>query len=360
MPDTAPALTSETAAPAALESEAKIRDRIRHDLPHIFAPQPSRALLMIPFALLGYGGCAAIVAFDLPWYALLASAFIAGNGFGSTTLLAHECLHGSVVRQSWLATSIASVGMAPLLVSPTLWRMWHNQIHHGNTNNPIRDPDHFGMLRRYKQMRSTRIVNRLAPGSGYLASYLFLFYWLTFHTFNVLLLTSRVAPYFQRLNRRRALIETAVMAAGWIAVAIAAGPFKAWFAVLIPIAIGNFIVMMYLSTNHFMRPLTLENNALENSMSVRTWPLLDVLHFRFSHHVEHHMFPRVNSKFYPELRAWFQREVPERYVCPPLSVALRELYSTPRVYLDFDVLVDPEDNQRRVNTAELARVLRHS
>lgn len=339
------------------EPEARIRERIRRDLPHIFEPQPLRALAMLPHALLAYGGVAAAVLLDAPWYALLAVGVVAGCSFGSTTLLAHECLHGAVVRRRWLATLLAWIGMGPLLVSPTLWRVWHNQIHHVQTNNPIKDPDHFGMLRRYKQMRSTRVVNWLAPGSGHVLSYLFLFYWLSFHTLNVLLLTSRVAPYFRRLNRRRAFAETAVLAGAWLAVAVAAGPLKAVFAVVIPIALGNFIVMMYLSTNHFMRPLTLSNDPLENSMSVKTWWLLDILHFRFSHHVEHHMFPRVNSKFYPELRAWFQREVPDRYVCPPLSAALHQLYTTPRVYLDLDVLVDPENTLRRVDTSDLARTL---
>jgi fatty acid desaturase len=360
MPDAAPPSASEQPAPSAPEPEARIRGRIRRELPHIFAQQPQQALAMLPHALLAYGGSAAIVLLDLPWYGMLPIALVAGHAFGSTTLLAHECLHGAVVRQRWLATLLAWIGMGPLLVSPSLWRVWHNQIHHAKTNNPIKDPDHFGMLRRYQQMRSTRLVNLLAPGSGHVLSYFFLFYWLTFHTLNVLLLTSRVAPYFRRLNWPRALAETLVLAAAWSAVAIAAGPFKTLFAVLIPIALGNFVVMMYLSTNHFMRPLTISNDSLENSMSVRTWRLLDVLHFRFSHHVEHHMFPGVSSKFYPELRAWLQREVPDRYICPPLSVALRQLYATPRVYLDFDTLVDPEDTERRVDTTELARTLRNA
>jgi fatty acid desaturase len=221
------------------------------------------------------------------------------------------------------------------------------------------DTDHFGTMRRYNQMKSTRLVNRLAPGSGSLVSYFFMFYWLTFHTQVVLLVTSRHLPAFQQLNRRRAIIDTLVFLAIALGVAGLAGPWKSVFAVLIPILVGNFVVMMYLSTNHFMRPLTITNDALDNTMSVETWPLLDVLHFRFSHHVEHHMFPRVNSKFYPALRAWLRREVPDRYVCPSHFTALRYLFRTPRVYLDAKTLVDPHDMTRRVDTSELAQWLQN-
>ena len=336
-------------------SEAELRDRIRRELPHIFQQQPARAWAMLP--LIGIAGLCtwAILHFSLPWYAMALLAVIIGNNYGAGMLLGHECLHGSVVRARWLQDVLGYVGLGPPLMSPNLWRVWHNQVHHGKTNNPMLDTDHFGTMRRYQQMKSTRFVNRLAPGSGSIASYGFMFYWLSFHTQVVLWITSRHLPSFQQLNRKLAIADTLVFAAGWLALALLAGPYKAIFVVLLPIAIGNFVVMMYLSTNHFMRPLTINNDALENTMSVRTWPLFDWLHFRFSHHVEHHMFPRVNSKFYPELRAWLEREVPDRYVCPPHFAALKALFGTPRVYLDAKTLVDPHRPSRKVDTTELAR-----
>jgi fatty acid desaturase len=346
--------------PAGAASESQLRDRIRRECPHIFVQQPARAWAMLPIVALGAAGTYAIIAFDMPWYAMLGLSLLIGNNWGAAVHLAHECLHGSVVQQRWLQTLLGYFGFGMLLMSPNLWRVWHNQIHHGKTNNPMLDPDHFGTLRRFKQMKSTQFVNRLAPGSGSIASYFFMFYWLTFHTQVVLWITSRHLPSFKVLNRKLAIADTFGFLLAWSAVAIAAGPMKAVFAVVIPIAIGNFVVMMYLSTNHFMRPLTITNDALDNTMSVKTLAVLDWMHFRFSHHVEHHLFPRVNSKHLPELRAWLQREVPERYVCPSHLLALSYLFRTPRVYLDAKTLVDPANLERRVDTTELARVLSSS
>lgn len=338
-------------------TEAQLRDRIRRELPHIFVPQPARAWAMLPLMAVALAATFTIIAFDLPWYAMLALAVVAGNNYGAGMLLGHECLHGSVVRQRWLQDALATVGLGTLLMSPSLWRVWHNIVHHGKTNNPMLDPDHFGTLRRYNQMKSTRVVNWLAPGSGSPMSYFFMFYWLTFHTQIVLWISSKHLPQFQMLNRRRAVIETFAFLAFWLGVGWLAGPWKSLFAVLLPILFGNFVVMMYLSTNHFMRPLTITNDALDNTMSVETFPLFDRLHFYFSHHVEHHMFPRVSSKFYPELRVWLKREVPDRYVCPSHLTALSYLFRTPRVYLDSKTLIDPRDMTRRTDTGELARLL---
>jgi fatty acid desaturase len=347
-----------TVSPGTHASDAELRRRAHEQLPGVFAPQPRRALYMVPLVALAWTGNAALLFWPLPWPARVALALLVGHSYGCGALLAHECLHGSTVRAPWLQRLLGYAGLAPLLVSPTLWLVWHNRVHHGNTNSALRDPDHFGTLRRYRQARSTRAVHRLAPGSGSLLSYAFVFYWFTFHTQIVLLLTSKHSPLFVGLRRRLAIAETLAFAGVYAALGVAAGPLGALLVVVLPLAVGNFVVMVYLATNHFMRPLTTRNDALDNSMSVRTWPLLDALHFRFSHHVEHHMFPRVSSRFYPQLRAFLQREARERYVCPSHLTALRYLYSTPRIYLDAKTLVHPEDLQRKVDTDELAEALK--
>ena len=75
----------------------------------------------------------------------------------------------------WVAAGLALgyLGFAPMLVSPTLWRTWHNQVHHGKTNQGNSDPDGFGTLSRYEKAPSTRFVARLAPGSRHPVRYFF-------------------------------------------------------------------------------------------------------------------------------------------------------------------------------------------
>ena len=93
-------------------------------------------------------------------------------------------------------------------------------------------------------------------------------------------------------------------------------------------------------------------------MSVTTLPLIDKAHFNFSHHVEHHLFPRMSAASAPAVRAWLQENTPDRYVSPAHHVALTALYRTPRVYLDATTLCDPEDVAHHVSTGEIETTLR--
>jgi fatty acid desaturase len=180
-----------------------------------------------------------------------------------------------------------------------------------------------------------------------------------FHGQVVLWIQSRYMRGFRRLNRRRAIIDSAVSALAWLTVIVLAGPFHAIFAVVVPLVLANFIVMSYIATNHFMRPLTETNDPIENSMSVTTLPVIDRLHFNFSHHVEHHLFPNMSAKHAPRVRAWLLENEPDRYVSPKHWLAFAYLYRTPRVYLDATTLCDPDDPQGdyRADTRELAEIL---
>ncbi len=347
--DTAPASTEE------------LRRRLRTELPEdTFATQPQRALWFIPLVAAAVGGIATIVVARPAWWVALLIGLAVGQCLAAMGFLAHEVLHGSIVRTKWLQTVLGYLGFAPMLVSPTLWRTWHNQVHHGRTNQGNRDPDGFGTLERYEKAPSTRFVARLAPGSRHPMSYLFFGYWFTFHGQVVLWIQSRYMRGFRRLNRRRCAIDSVVSLALWIAVAVLAGPFLAIFAVVVPLVSANFIVMSYIATNHFMRPLTKSNDPIENSMSVTTLPVLDRLHFNFSHHVEHHLFPNMSGKHAPRVRAWLQEHEADRYVSPAHWLAFSYLYRTPRVYLDATTLCDPDDPQGdyRADTRELAEILR--
>ena len=341
-------------------SPDELRKQIRADLPaDTFERQPQRALWFLPLASCAIGSIATIIVVRPAWYFALALGLLAGQCFAAMGFLAHEVLHGSVVASPRLQTLLGYLGFAPMLVSPTLWRTWHNQVHHGKTNMGNADPDGFGTLSRYEKAPSTRFVARLAPGSRHWSSWLFFGYWFTFHGQIVLWIQSRFMKSFARLNRRRAVIDSLVSLAVWITVAVLAGPFLAIFAVVVPIVTTNTLVMTYIATNHFMRPLTADvNDPLENSMSVTTLGIVDRLHFNFSHHVEHHLFPKMSAKHAPRVRAWLQEHEAQRYVSPAHWKAVAYLYRTPRVYLDATTLVDPDrPNDTGMDTTEIASLL---
>jgi fatty acid desaturase len=341
------------------DTTESVRKRIKADLPEkAFERRPWRALWYVPLAAIVISSLTYIIAADPAWYIALALALVAGQGFAGMGFLTHETLHGATVANRRLQDFLGLVGFGPVLVSPTLWRTWHNQVHHGKTNMGNSDPDSFGTLTRYEKAPSTRFVTKLAPGSGHWMSYLFFFYWFTFHGQIVLWLQARYVKSFKRLNRRRAIIDSAVCAVIWIVVAVVAGPVGSIFAIVIPLMVYNFTIMSYIATNHFMRPMADTNDPLDNSMSVNTLPIIDRLHFNFSHHVEHHLFPTMSAASAPAVREWLLENEPKRYVSPPHIKAFLALYQTPRVFTDATTLVHPDHPEdSAVNTTDLAEKL---
>ncbi len=339
--------------------EARMRARLRDELPpDTFRPQPVRALWFVPAATVAGAGTAALIHFPVPWPLALLIALVIGQAYAAMAFLAHETLHGSTVRSRRLQDLLGFVGLGPVLVSPTLWRVWHNQVHHTKTNKGNSDPDGFGTLRRYQRMRSTQFVARLAPGSRHWSSYLFFGYWFTFHGQMVLWLQSKHMRGFADLNRRRAIAETFAAFGIWVAIAIAAGPVTSVFAVVIPIIATNATIMSYIATNHFLRPLTETNDPIENSMSVMVPTVVDRLHCNFSHHVEHHLFPKMSPKHAPRVREWLVANAGDEYLAPPHWRAIRELYRTPRVYKNATTLCDPHHPERTVTTDSITEDLR--
>lgn len=339
----------------------QLKKRIRAEIPtDSFDRQPLRALWFIPLWITIIAAATTIIVAHPPWYIALALGLVMGQCFAAGGFLGHEVLHGAVVSNKSLQYFLGYLAFAPMLVSPSLWKVWHNQVHHGKTNMGNADPDSFGTVTRYEKAPSTRFVTKLAPGSKHPASYLFLGYWFMFHGQIVLWIQTRYMRGFKRFNRRRAVIDSAIALAIWLTVAFLAGPFYAIFAVLVPIVFTNFIVMSYISTNHFLRPMTEANDPVENSMSVNTLGIIDRSHFNFSHHVEHHLFPTMSGKHLPRVRSWMLENHADRYVSPSHAKAIAYIYRTPRVYLDAHTLVDPaHPDERRVDIIDLTDRLTH-
>lgn len=335
-----------------------IRDKIRSEFPHAcFEPQPHRALYYGPLVVLC--GCGTwYVGWETPSLPIsLLISIVLGNTYAMLLLLSHEVLHGACVRNRRLQTILSYFGMAPFLISPSLWRYWHNRMHHGHTNQADVDPDLFGTLKRYENHPFQKNVVALAPGSRLLRSGLFFFYWFTFHGQVILWVHSR-SRLFRDFDRTRAGAETVIFAVGWAALGWLMGPRGATFGIVLPLALGNAILMSYIATNHFLRPLVDHDDPLDSAMSVRTLRWLDRMHFNFSHHVEHHLFPAMSPKFAPRVRDWLERHEARRYLAPAQWRALVWLYRTPRVHADRATLCDPRDPRRtRVDIAVVERQL---
>jgi fatty acid desaturase len=85
------------------------------------------------------------------------------------------------------------------------------------------------------------------------------------------------------------------------------------FASLVAMLITSSIVMSYIFTNHFLNALSMSGDPLANTTSVVVYEIFDWLHLNFSYHTEHHLFPGMNSDYYPEVSHLLMHYYGNRY-----------------------------------------------
>src|SRR5438477_485937 len=89
-----------------------------------FAPAPWR-LLWLPLHAAVIGGAIALIAAGVGGIpAAAALSLLIGHSFGSLAFVAHETLHGAVVRGRGLRAAIGWLAFLPFTLSPRLWVVW--------------------------------------------------------------------------------------------------------------------------------------------------------------------------------------------------------------------------------------------
>jgi fatty acid desaturase len=331
-----------------MNNDNLIRAKIRADLfPDAFARRPMQSLWIIPLLGIVISGSVSLVKLSMPWYAALILSIVVGNFYASMMFFGHEVAHGSMVPSRRLQNLLLYPSFTIFCISPHFWRIWHNRSHHAHTNIPDQDPDNFGTLEEFlrssPQMRS-RI--KVAPGSGHWLSTIFLFAFFTLQAQNVFWFKSKRMPGYNRLNRKRVVADMVVMVVFWIGISIITGLRGTIFVVVIPMIVANFVVLSYVVTNHMLRPLSHKPDILDTTMSVTTFKFLDYIHFHFSHHVEHHLFPAMCTSMIPHVRHSLIQHFGDRYLAPPHWWALLMMYQTPPVYDGLQTLIEPYSGRR--------------
>ncbi|WP_170008225.1 fatty acid desaturase family protein [Bacillus fonticola] len=314
--------------------------RVAKKLPkHVLKPVPSRLWGGLVYLLISLAGLTSIIMFDMsPWFYLLI-AFVLGNSFASMGFLGHEILHGTVVKKPWVRNFLGAVAFWPLSTGPRLWRKWHNMDHHVHTQHEELDPDSWPSLRQLSKIKILRWIYKLPLPVRAFFSFLSLTITFTMHSLRMFVVYLKE---FKSTNRPMVVVQLILPWVTWIGLLVWIGPLKWLFAFVIPLLIANFIVMAYISTNHRLNPLVPVNDPLANSLTVTVPKWVDALHFNFSYHTEHHLFPAMSSKYYPMVKEHIKSMWPERYHEMPMTKALVTLWRTPRVYHDDGTaLIDP-------------------
>lgn len=334
--------------------------QVRTALPaSAFATVPTRLVwLAVHVAVIAVGIVAVARGWGGPWCAPLWSLAI-GHAFAGCAFVGHETMHGAVVRAPRLRYAVGFVSFLPFTLSPRLWVAWHNKTHHGHTMEDGVDPDAYPTLAGYRGSAVTRVADFFSFGRGRpLGRLLTLALGFTGQSTQMLWRWAPTSDALSPQQRRLAIVETLAGWALWATIGFLVGAHAFVFAFVLPLCVGNAVVMAYILTNHSLSPMTDVNDPLLNTLTVTVPRLVSWVHLDFGLHVEHHLFPAMSSKFAPLVRDELVARWPDRYQSLPLLRALRVLAGTPRVYVSPTRLVDPKSGFEVETLLPRARRLR--
>jgi fatty acid desaturase len=144
-------------------------------------------------------------------------------------------------------------------------------------------------------------------------------------------------------QRAATLTEFLILWAFWLSLGFWLGWKNFVFCFVIPLLLANVIVNSFVLTNHFLSPLSGdddENDPLATSLTVTTHPWIERLLLNFNYHTEHHLFPRMSPRHAPVVARLLKETWPDRYHQLPHRRALLAVWRTPRLYYDQVRLVD--------------------
>ncbi|MBH0228869.1 fatty acid desaturase family protein [Halobacillus yeomjeoni] len=306
----------------------------------VFKPVPARLWGGLAYLLIVIAGFLTIGFSDWNPLLYIPISIVLGASFAGMGFLGHEILHGTVIKQPLLRDILGAIAFWPLSTGPKLWRKWHNLNHHIHTQDDEKDPDSWPTIEKIKKMKIFQWIYKLPFFVRAFFGFASLSFQFTAHSLHMFFL---FVTDFKKKKQPEVWMQTIMPWASWIGLLFIVGFGKWIFMFLIPLIIANMIVMGYISTNHRLNPLVPVNDPLANSLTVTVPKWVDVIHFNFSYHTEHHLFPGMSPKHYPLVKEKIKEMWPERYHEMPMGRALKALWQTPRVYSSEQTeLVDPK------------------
>jgi fatty acid desaturase len=348
-----------------LISKSEYRSVLReHIAVEDFQPDKNELLRYSLFMSIYIVGVYSIVNLPLVLPFKMLISIVMGISLASLTFFLHDLMHGAVLK-SRRATYLIGLSIGVLnLFAPLFWQRVHN-FHHAKTGG-IDDPDRLYIWTEkpknaferfiYKLRVSNSASNKIASVAGMS----FGFFWY----FSTMLYAMMQKPesykadsQYQGINQLFKPKEKLFIFGELLFIlsfqvfmfsVVAQGNLITYVLTsFLPILIAHFTSMLYIHTNHFLSPLTMEiDDPLINSLSLKNSKVVDAVFSNFSHHVEHHLFPAMSSSHYPKIRKLLLEIYPGRFQLMPMYDAVKQLCSTPRIYADPTTLVTYDKDEK--------------
>ncbi len=267
-------------------------------------------------------------------------SLIIAHSFVCIAFLAHELSHNAIIRNRSIRYPLEVLLWGLNAIPATMWQRIHNHSHHVH-GNTICDPDRFFVkselqvpspfVRRwYVKLcfphRSNPIWNPLVwfHFVTYIARHLLAFFYPNDRKPSFV--THK--PVYTRSQRIRILIELVCIALFQYMIYQIVGACWESFIWASPLALlfTSVFIMAYIWTNHYLHGLYEIHDPVGSSTSVIVHPFFDWLHCHFSYHTEHHIFPAMNSDFYPLVSDLLREKYPDRYHRIPIRKALWQVF----------------------------------
>jgi fatty acid desaturase len=132
-------------------------------------------------------------------------------------------------------------------------------------------------------------------------------------------------------QKRRISIEAAVIVLLQVAIFVGTGAdlWAYFWAGPVAYLLAFAILMAYIFTNHTIHSVNARqevDDPLLTTISVEVQPVFNKLHLHFAYHTEHHLFPSLNSDYYPLVSKILKEKYPEKYNYLHLQDAWKELW----------------------------------
>lgn len=269
---------------------------------------------------------------------------IIGHSLACLGFLAHELSHNAIIRTN-LKYPLETFLWGLNLIPASMWRRLHNETHHHHTNTP-QDPDR-QFLEREKGMATKWYTQLFYPNKSSLKwNFLVGFHFVPYILKNISAVFFSKGkpsivprkPNYSSNDVWKVCLELLFIIGFQIILYLFFGDLvKYLFAAIIPVFIASSILMVYIFTNHFLNPICEVSDPLVTTTSVKVPKLFDKLHHNFSYHTEHHLFPSINSDYYPQVSELLKEKYAASYNYIPIGQAWKRLWDNSLYIKDEDI-----------------------